>query len=503
MATGAPASGSGTGAPAGTGASPAAPSPAASPSGAPSIDSSKAPSGPTRGPIRPIQDQTDNDSMSAVERRKIRAKEAAKPQAQRDQEAAAEAKKKSETGAQQSGQGQVRDESGRFVAVSGAEELRGDKSALEARKEQQAQAKNPPKAAAAAPAPDPKAQPQPRSQPATTDISLPDGPTADGKFALGGKIYADHAAAGQAHRSLQGIHKSLETTTAKAAELSRGWETAYTRDVGRLRAEIQRLSGGGSPQPGQSPTPTTPQAAAAGQTQAGASATPAAPEPFSKSMDWKAFHQLYNSPEFGPVGAQIHLSQQLDAYLTKALGFLKTELADTFKKDLDPLRATSDLVQRRIQSQQALEGARVLWSQVAEAKNPETGQPYYPELAENPKLIEEVLPIWLSLGPQQGMTDQGIFTAYLMWKHHRGESQSRQSDAGETAASIIASAQQAGNSAAARSVVSGAGSPPIPTTSPTADQTRSARAAAVVDGIKRAQGTFVSSTGLKLGRMNR
>lgn len=528
----APGSGANSGTPAKSGASPAAsPAPAATPAGggssSPSAPGSGSPASsqaPTQNPqpqgrsvkpIRPIQDQTDNDKMSAVERRRIREGKTKAPEA-------TPAQKTTET-AKPGEQGQpTRGPDGRFVAAeSSAEALRGDKSALEARKERLEAEKSgkPPVAPAAGTeqrtpeqvaqeaadalenlTPEQKqAREKFRKIPNGGATDHPDGPAADGRFVLGGKVYKDPAAAGQAHRSLQGIHRSLENTAREGTRLARGWEEAYHRDVKFLKAELQKIKLGGSPaaaapSASQSPTPTGSQAAS--------QPTPGKTKTFSESMDWNTFNQLYNSREFGPVGAQMHLASALDSYINELIPSLESRIEEKYKKSIEPLQKTHQMVEQRVQSEAALRTARETWNQIAQAVDPETGEPYYPELHEDPKLIEEILPIWLSFDPNFGMTDNGVFSAYLQWKHYRGLQQTRASAAGQTAASVVENLQQNGN-AAARAVVVGGGTHGVSPTPPTANATRQARERSVIDGIKRAQGGFVTSSGINLGRLNR
>ncbi len=482
-------------APAKGGASPAAP--AATPSSAPS--SSTTSQAPSDRQIRPIPNP---DHQSAVERRR-----------------AAKAAEKSGTPAKQNDAGTpepkpassgepTRDPStGRFVPVeSSAEVLRGEKSALEARRERLAAKKAAPAPPAAGEqpgeVPDPTKAAKPASDPSKPGepVHIPDGPMQDGRFALGNKIYPNASAAGQAHRSLQGIHKSLETTTSKAAELARGWEAAHTRDVTTLRShiatlqnELAQLKGGV-----QSPTSGAQPAAASQPTPA----AQAASKPFQESMDWKTFNELYRSPEFGPVGAQIFLMENLNNHIGSLRDSLKAEILESMKSELEPLRKTHQMVDQRVQSTAALQSARALWSRVANATNPESGEPYYPELAADPKLIEEILPIWLSYGPQFGMTDRGIFNAYLEWKHWRGTAQAQQTDAGQTAAQVVAALDSQAN-AGARAVVAGASTHGVSPTPPAPGDPRANRGRAIMDGIKGASSSFKTSTGFDLGRMNR
>jgi hypothetical protein len=219
-------------------------------------------------------------------------------------------------------------------------------------------------------------------------------------------------------------------------------------------------------------------------------------------MDWKTFNELYRSPEFGPVGAQVFLMENLGNHINSIRDSIKAEILASMKSELEPLQKTHRLVDQRVQSQAALTSARTLWSQVAAAKDPDTGVPYYPELAENPALIEEILPIWFSYGPEFGFTDRGVFNAYLEWKHWRGTNQSRASDAGQTAAQVVSTLAGQQNNGA-KAVVAGASTHGVSPTPPAPVDPRAQRGKAIMDGIRAAKSHVVTSTGFDLGRMNR
>lgn len=403
--------------------------------------------------------------------------------------------------------GDGRNADGQFVKKGGtdpepAETARGNMSALEARKAAKSKAPDAPPdartpeqvAAEAAEALQrlPKSEPKPGAEGEIPDITVED-------------IVRDPAKFAQQHKSLRGIHRSLEAQTRKATTLATGWETAYNRDIGRMKTYIQQLRSGQSQTP---PSPAPASAAASGQPNAPGSPAPTSDQvakKFSESVDWKQFHQLLNSQEFGATGAQIFLSQQLDGYVDTLKDSLKKEILESFGKEIEPLRKTHEMIDKRMMGREALQRARDTWNHISNSVDPQTGDPYFPELAADPKLVDEVLPIWLRFHPEFAMTDDGVWSAYLQWRDSRSRRSSAAEGAGATAASLVAALQSGGNSAA-RAVVTGGvqNGSGIPTPTPrTGEMTRQDRETAIKAGIRGAKTEHVTSSGISLGRTNR